>query len=148
MTYEPIMVPPRNSRTTRTVLIVVGVVLSFCCVGGVVGGFALWNVVQHATGPAQDSVDRYAAAMVARDFPTAYGQLCGQVRNRLSQYEFARQQSAQPSVRSYEIVSVNVLNTNGRVHGEAQVRFVQSGGARTTQVFPLVKEDGEWRICE
>lgn len=148
MTYEPIPVPPRNPRTARTVLIVVGVVLALCCVGGVIGGFALRNVLQEANGPAKDSVNSFAAAMVARDYPTAYGHLCGRVRNRLSQDEFVRQQSAQPAPSSYEIVGLNVTNTNGRMRGVADVRFVQSGGAESTQVFTLVKENGDWRICE
>ncbi|MGW5672004.1 Rv0361 family membrane protein [Micromonospora sp. NPDC003776] len=146
--YQPAMVPPRKSNTTKVVLIVVGVVLALCCVGGVIGGFALYHAVREATGPARTTVDSYAGALVARDYPTAYGQLCGQVRGRVSQEDFARQQAAQPALTGYEIVGLNVQNTNGRVYGSANVRFTPQSGTSQTQVYRLVKEDGSWRICE
>ncbi|MFG3301021.1 hypothetical protein [Micromonospora chersina] len=147
MTYQPAMVPPRKSNTTRVVLTVVGVVLALCCVGGVVGGFAIYHAAREATGPAQATVDRFAGALVARDYPTAYAQLCGRVRDRVSQDDFVRQQSAQP-LTGYQIVGVNVTNTNGRVSGSAQVRFTPQSGTTVTQAFVLVKEDGGWRVCE
>ncbi|MGC5020579.1 hypothetical protein [Micromonospora sp. DT47] len=146
MAYEPVMVPPKNPRTRRTVL--VGVVLSLCCLGGVIGGFVLRDLAQEAKGPARDSVDTFAGAMVERDFPTAYGQLCSQLRNRQGQADFVRQQSGQFTSTGYEIVGVNVVNMNGRVHGEANVRWVLPNGASGTQVLTLVKEDGDWRVCE
>ncbi|MEU1685783.1 hypothetical protein [Micromonospora sp. NPDC005707] len=148
MAYQPAMVPPRKSNTTRVVLTVVGVVLALCCVGGVVGGFVLYRVVQDATGPARTAVDTFAGALVSRDYPTAYGQLCGRVRDRVSQEDFVRQQSAQPALTGYRIVGLQVTNNNGRVGGSAQVRFTPSSGTTTTQAFVLVKEDGGWRICE
>ncbi|SCL69670.1 hypothetical protein [Micromonospora chersina] len=147
MTYQPAMVPPRKSNTTRVVLTVVGVVLALCCVGGVVGGFAIYHTAKEATGPAHATVDRFAGALVARDYPTAYGQLCARVRARVSQEDFVRQQSAQP-LTEYRIVGVNVTNTNGRVSGSAQVRFTPQSGTTVTQAFVLVKEDGGWRVCE
>jgi hypothetical protein len=149
MTYQPAMAPPpKKSNTTRTVLIVVGVVLAVCCAGGVIGGFALFHVVKEATGPAQSTVDTYADALVARDYPTAYGQLCRPMRDRVAQEEFVRQQSARPALTGYEIVGLNVSNYNGRVGGSASVRFTPQGGAAETQVYQLVKEGESWRICE
>ncbi|MCW3838628.1 hypothetical protein ONA70_00750 [Micromonospora yasonensis] len=149
MTYQPVMVPPpRKSNTTKIVLSVVGVVLALCCLGGVIGGFALYHAVQEATGPARTTVDAYAGALVARDYPTAYGQLCRPVRDRVSPDEFVRQQSARPALTGYEIVGLNVSNNNGQVRGSASVRFSPQGGTAETQVYPLVMEDGSWRICE
>lgn len=148
MAYEPVMVPPKNPRTRRTVLVVVGVVLSLCCLGGVIGGSVLWKLAREASGPAHESVDTFAGAMVARDFPTAYGQLCSQLRNRQSQADFVRQQSEQFTSTGYEIVGVNVTNRNGRVRGRADVRWLLPNGASGTQVLTLTKEDGDWRICE
>ncbi|MFC0507816.1 hypothetical protein [Micromonospora costi] len=147
MAYEPVMVPPKNTGTRRTVLIVVGVVLSLCCLGGIVGGFLLWDLAQEARGPARESVDTFAGAMVERDFATAYGQVCGQLRDRQSQADFVRQQSELFTATDYEIVGVNVVNRNGQVRGEANVRWVLSNGSSGTQVLNLVKEDGDWRIC-
>ncbi|SCE83907.1 hypothetical protein GA0074695_1513 [Micromonospora viridifaciens] len=149
MTYQPAMLPPpRKSNTARTVLIVVGAVLALCCVGGTIAGFFLYNAVKEATGPARSTVDTFAGALVARDYPTAYGQLCGPVRNRVSQDDFVRQQSAQPALTGYEIVGLNVMNNNGRVRGSASVRFTPQSGTTVTQAYTLVKEDGDWRICE
>ncbi|MFG2057094.1 hypothetical protein ACGFI9_24035 [Micromonospora sp. NPDC048930] len=148
MTYQPAMVPPRKSNTTRTVLIVVGVVLALCCVGGVIGGFAIYHAVREATGPARTTVDTFAGALVARDYPTAYGQLCRPVRDRVSREEFVRQQSARPALTGYEIVGLNVTNNNGQVSGSASVRFNPASGTSETQAYRLVKEDGSWRICE
>ncbi|MEU9741399.1 hypothetical protein AB0E12_19690 [Micromonospora chersina] len=148
MAYEPVMVPPKNPRTRRTVLVVVGVVLSLCCLGGLIGGSVLWNLAREARGPAHDSVDTFAGAMVARDFPTAYGQLCSRMRNQQSQADFVRQQSERFTSTGYEIVGVNVTNRNGRVGAQADVRWLLPDGASGTQVLTLVKEDGDWRICE
>ncbi|MET7751311.1 hypothetical protein [Micromonospora sp. NPDC005367] len=147
MAYEPIMVPPKNPRTRRTVLVVVGVVLSLCCVGGVIVGIMLRNLSQEADGPARETVDAFAGAMVERDFPTAYGQLCGQLQGGQSQADFVRQQSGQFTATSYEIVGLNVTNMNGRVRGDVHVRWVLADGSGGTQVLSLVKEDDDWRIC-
>lgn len=151
MTYMPAMVPPpppKKPRTARIVLTIVGAVLALCCVGGTIGGFFLYKAVDKATGPARASVDTFAGALVAGDYPTAYGQLCGQVRDRVSQEDFVRQQSAQPRPTGYEIVGINVQNTNGRVYGSASVRFTPASGTSATQEYALTKEDGSWRICE
>lgn len=149
MTYQPAMVPPPGkSNTTRIVLVVVGAVLALCCVGGGIGGFLLHNAVKEATGPVRSTMDTFAGALVARDYPTAYGQLCGPVRDRVSQADFVRQQSAQPALTGYEIVGLNVTNNNGRVRGSASVRFTPQSGTTVTQAYTLVKEDGVWRICE
>ncbi|MEU3456411.1 hypothetical protein ABZ671_22855 [Micromonospora sp. NPDC006766] len=147
MTYEPAMVSPKKN-TTRTVLIVVGVVLAICCLGGVVGGFFLYGAVKDATGPAKTTVDTFAGALVSHDYPTAYGQLCGELRDRLSQDDFVRQQSNGPLLDGYEIVGLNVQNNNGRVFGSASVRYTVRQGMPTTQTYALTKEDGAWRICQ
>ncbi|PGH42411.1 hypothetical protein GA0070622_1770 [Micromonospora sediminicola] len=146
MAYEPAMVPPKKSR--RTLFIVLGVVLALCCSGGVVGGFVLYRVAQDATGPARATVDTFAGAIVARDYPAAYRLFCADVRDRLGEADFARQQSAQPELTGYEIVGLNVTNNNGRVRGSANVRFTPRDGVAVNQVLPLVKEDGDWRICD
>ncbi|MEU8262365.1 hypothetical protein AB0C02_17260 [Micromonospora sp. NPDC048999] len=147
MTYEPAMVPPKKN-TTRTVLIVVGIVLAICCMGGAIGGFFIYRAVEEATGPAKTTVDTFAGALVSHDYPTAYGQLCGGLRDRFSQDDFARQQSNGPLVDGYEIVGLNVQNNNGRVFGSASVRYTVRQGMPTTQTYALTKENGTWRICQ
>ncbi|MGC4851533.1 hypothetical protein ACLQ3F_30250 [Micromonospora sp. DT15] len=71
------------------------------------------------------------------------------MRDTMPQEDFARIQSAQLKISSYEITGVNVNNYNGRVTGTVQVEVVQAAtGARFTQGVALVKEDGEWRVCQ
>ena len=146
MAYQPAMVPPKKSK--RTLFIVLGVVLAICCSGGVLGGFFLFRVVQEATGPARSTAQTYAEAIVDRNNPPAYGQLCPRERDRVSEADFTRQQSSQPEFTGYEITGLNVSNNNGRVSGSTTIRFTPAVGTNVTQSFPMVKEDGEWRICE
>jgi len=70
------------------------------------------------------------------------------VRAGTSPEEYIRIQSAQLKIRSYEINGVSVSNFNGRVSAAVNVRMVQITGAVFAQTFPLVKENGEWRICQ
>ncbi|MEW2146841.1 hypothetical protein AB0869_28935 [Micromonospora vinacea] len=47
------------------------------------------------------------------------------------------------------ITGVNVNNYNGRVTGIVTVQMVQQAtGASFTQGMALVKEDGQWRVCQ
>ncbi|MGC4893025.1 hypothetical protein [Micromonospora sp. DT31] len=146
MTYPPAAVPPKKSK--RTLFIVLGVVLAVCCSGAALGGFLLFRTVQEATGPARTTVDAFAGALVERDYPAAYRHLCSPLRDRVSEADFAAQGSARPDLTDHEIVGLNVSNNNGRVSGSATVRYTPDVGAATTEEYPLVKEDGEWRICQ
>lgn len=146
MAYQPAMAPPKKSK--RNLFIVLGVVLALCCSGGVLGGFLLFRVVQDATGPARSVAESYAEAIVDRNYPAAYRQFCSQVRDQVSETDFERLQSSQPEFTGYDIVGLNVSNNNGRVSGSTTIRFTPKVGSKVTQSFPLVKEDGEWRLCE
>jgi hypothetical protein len=151
MTYEPLMVPPpppKRRSTLRIVLIVVAVVLAVCCLGGGGVGFWLYRTYQNSAGPARETTVSYVDEVRAGDYTAAYGRLCAKVRAVTSQEEFARIQSAQLKVTSYEISGVSVSNYNGRVQAAVTARMTQETGATFVQTFPLVKEDGEWRICQ
>ncbi|MFE0528330.1 nuclear transport factor 2 family protein [Micromonospora parva] len=150
MTYEPMMVPgPRSNRTLRTVLIVVGALLAVCCVVGTCVGLWLYRSVKDSVEPARVATTAFLDDVQAGNYPGAYGQLCDRVRDTMTQEDFARIQGAQLKVRSYEITGVNVSNYNGRVTATAHVEAVQEvTGAQFSQVMTLVKEDGEWRVCQ
>ncbi|SCG52449.1 Rv0361 family membrane protein [Micromonospora coxensis] len=147
MTYEPATAPRSNRRTLRIVLVVVGVVLALCCVGGAVGGYLVYGAVKEAVGPVSDATTSYLDAVRAGDHQRAYGLLCRERRERTPLAEFTRQQEAQPRLVGYEVGGVNVTTTNGRVRGSATVRLTTETGSASTQVFTLVKEDGAWRVC-
>ncbi|WP_030490305.1 DUF4878 domain-containing protein [Micromonospora chokoriensis] len=150
MTYEPIMVPsPKPHRTIRTVLIVVSALLAVCCVVGAGVGLWLYRTVKDAVEPARAAATAYLDDVQAGNYPGAYGRLCDRVRDTMTQEDFTRIQAAQLKISSYEITGVNVNNYNGRVTGTAQVEAVQEAtGARFTQGMALVKEGGQWRVCQ
>lgn len=149
MTYAPIPPPaPKANRTTRIVLIVIAIVLAVCCLCGLGGGLWLYRTYDDNAKPARDATTAYIDDIRAGDYPGAYGRLCEKVRRSTTQEEFIRIQSVQLKIRSYEVSGTNVSNYNGRVGAAVTVRMVQETGAQLTQTFPLVKESGEWRVCQ
>lgn len=148
MTYQPMPPPPAPRRTGRIVLTVVAVVLVLCCLGGSIGGFFLYRTVKDAVAPVSDSATSYLDAVRRGDHSAAYEQLCTTAKNRISESDFARQQSLLPRLTDYDITGVNVANNNGDTRGTVTARLTREGAEPVTQVFTLVKEDGTWRVCE
>jgi hypothetical protein len=138
----------KPSRTTRTVLIIVAVVLAVCCLGGLGGGFWLYRTYNDNAGPARNATVAYIDDVRAGNYQGAYGRLCKEVRDGTSQEEYIRIQSAQLKIKSYEIEGVSISSYNGRVRATVTVRMVQETGANLSQTIPLLKEDGEWRVCQ
>lgn len=150
MTFTP-PAPPvsRGRNTTRTVLIVVGAVLSLCCVLGIVGAVFFFRAVGDEIGPAQDAATAYVDDVIAGDYSSAYGRMCDRVRQRTSETEYTSNQSMQLKVSSYRVVGTNVRTMNTSVTATVTMRMKQAAtGMEFTQGIPLVKEKGEWRICE
>lgn len=149
MAYQPYPAPPvPPRRTARTIIIVVVAVLLVCCVGESVGGFFLYRTVSDAVAPVLDTTRTYLGAVRQGDHSTAYAQLCSTMRNRLSEQEFAQLAATQPKLVGYDIDGVAVNNVNGRTTGTATVRLSYADGTRRTQIYTLVKENGEYRVCE
>jgi len=139
--------PPKKSRTTRTVLIVVGIVLLLCCLGGGVAGFWAYNAAKDATGPVQDVVAGYLDDSRAGNYPGAYARLCERERSDVTPEQFAQQEAALPKIDSYRITGVNVSTHNGQTTGTVQVKVTRAGGSTQGYIYPLVKENDEWRVC-
>jgi hypothetical protein len=150
MVYPQMVVPaPKPRNTLRIVLIVVGAVLAVCCLGGVAGGFFLFRTYSNNAGPARDATTAYVDDVRAGDYPGAYGMLCQKMRDTMSLDEYTRTQSAQLKIGTYKIVGVRVNTYNGHLSAVVTVQMTQEQtGAGFTQGFPLVKEDGQWRICQ
>ncbi|MFJ6198571.1 hypothetical protein [Micromonospora sp. NPDC092111] len=147
MTYQPIPAAPRGNRTLRTVLVVVGIVLAVCCVGGAVGGWFIYGAAKDTLTPVREATTTYLDAVRAGDHQRAYDQLCARERERTTAAEFAQRQTTQPRLVGYDVDGVHVNNTNGLVRGTVTVRLTTDGGGTRTQVFTLLKEDGAWRVC-
>jgi hypothetical protein len=140
-------VRPRNN--VRTILIVVAVVLVLCCGGAVVGGIFLFRTIADATGPAQQAAKEYVDEVIAGDYSTAYASLCSKLRAKVSETEYTRVQAAQLKVSSYRVVGTKVTTRNTTLTATVTMRMIQAEtGAEFTQGFPLLKEDGQWRVCE
>lgn len=151
MTYQPTPPPPPSSgsrRTTRTVLIVVAVVLALCCAGGSIGGFFLYRTVKGALEPVSDSATNYLEAVQRGDHAAAYEQLCSTVKSRVSESDFAQQQSTLPPLTDFKVTGVNVSSNNGDTRGTVTVRLTREGESTVTHVFDMVKEDDTWRVCD
>lgn len=144
----PPAVPPRPRRTLRTVLIVVGIVVAICCMAGVALGVLGFNALREAVGPAQDTVESYLTDVESGRYAAAYDRLCAGNRARLSLDEFTRIQDSLPKVRSHEVTGVQVVNNNGRVTGQATVHLVTESGAQLDQIMYLVKDGGDWKVCQ
>lgn len=43
---------------------------------------------------------------------------------------------------------MNVTTVNGRTTAPATVSLTRQTGATVTQIFPLVKEDDGWHVCQ
>jgi hypothetical protein len=140
-------VPARRRNTTRIVLLVVGGVLALCCMGGV-GAFALFRSVQGATGPVRDAATAFIADLASGYYEHAYGQLCADTRTRFTPEQFRQGVQARGAIRGYSITNVSVFNRNGRATtGTVTANLRYDSGFTDRHSFPLVKEDGAWRVC-
>ena len=146
MTYMPPQ-PAKPRNNLRTILIVVGIVLVLCCGGAVAGGVYLFRGVAGTIGPVNEAASAYMDDLVERDYSGAYQRLCAQRQAQLPESTFTSHQKDAFSVRSYNITNTNVSNMNGNVSASVTVRITMTDGADHTQIFRLVKEDGEWKVC-
>ncbi|GGN99570.1 hypothetical protein GCM10010112_93520 [Actinoplanes lobatus] len=138
-------VPP-PSRTLRTVVIVVSVVLVLCsCVAA--GGYFFISGIRQATGPASEAVEEFVADLESGDADAAYGRLCASTASNFTRQEFAQGISGQPAIRSHEIVGVNVSNVNGRVSATVTANLALDSGFVDRHTFTLVQQDGQWKVC-
>jgi hypothetical protein len=82
------------------------VVLALCCLGGAGGDFWIYRTYTDNAGPARDATAGYLDAVLAGDYPRAYGQLRNRVRSATTQEAYTRIQSAQLKITGYKIDGV------------------------------------------
>jgi hypothetical protein len=139
--------PQRRTRTTRAVLIIVGIVLVVCCGGAIAGGFVLLKSVQNATQPARDSVDTFLNHLEAGEIDAAYEDLCTRTRGQFTAEQFAQIINNRPKIVHHSIIGTNVMNSNGRVSASVNAKIQYVDGSSDTHLFQLAKEGGAWRVC-
>jgi hypothetical protein len=148
MTFEPPPPPAKPRNNVRTILIVVGIVLALCCGGVIVGGYLLFRGVAEATGPVHDAAVAYVEDIIDHDYAGAYDHLCGKVKSQISESDFATATAQSFDVRAYSVVGTNVMNRNGKVSATVTMKLTMANGTPRTQIFPMVKEAGDWKVCE
>jgi len=149
MTFTPPAPPVKRGNNTRTILIVVGSVLALCCILGVIGGVFFFRTLSESMEPAQGAATAYVDDLMAGNYSSAYGRMCDKVHQRVSEAEYTRIQSAQLKIRSYKIVGTNIRTVNATTTATVSMRMVQAEtGMEFTQGIFLLKERGQWRVCE
>jgi hypothetical protein len=145
----PYMPPPpaKKSNTLRTVLIVVGSVLAVCCVGGVIGGVFLFRGVTKATAPARNTADQFITDLQNGDTTGAYALLCDSTKQAFPAAEFASGVTGGAQIASHEFAGVNVSSGTGGTRATVSMKLTMRNGFVDQHAIPLVKEDGQWRVC-
>jgi hypothetical protein len=148
--YPPAYQPPaplKKSNTTRTVLIIVGVVALVCCAGLAIGGFFLFNTAKNAIGPARDQANAFVQDLEADNARAAYDKLCTSTRARYSQQDLIRAMASEPRIVSHKVTGFNISTNNGETTADITMELTDDSGASGKHTFHLVKEDGDWFVC-
>jgi hypothetical protein len=129
-------------RTAKTLIIVAAVVVLLCCLGTAGAGFWAYRAVQDATAGPREALSGYLDDAEAGNYPAAYDRLCEAVRTRVTEEQFAQEWAAEPQRESYRITNTSVRSSNGR--SRAEVHVTRGGEA---EVFQLVREGEQWKVC-
>ncbi|MEU8421118.1 hypothetical protein AB0C15_09615 [Micromonospora sp. NPDC048835] len=144
---QPWSRPARRHRPMRTGLAFAGFGVALCCVG--VAGLGAWNLqtVRQAAGPIRETADGFLNEVALGDSDRAYERLCQDARSRWSAIGFTSWVRTPPMVTDYEITDVSVATRSGRPQGTVTVKVTRSGGISEERRLPVVREDGDWRVC-
>ncbi|GIF96415.1 Rv0361 family membrane protein [Catellatospora citrea] len=140
--------PPKPKSPVRKILIICAIVLVLCCGGAGVAGFFAWRGITTALGPPRDAAVAYADDLVAGDYAGAYANLCRRTRELTSEQQYVAEQSARPRISGYSVAGVNVQQHNSTVSGVVTLELTRADdGSQYVLGIPLLKEDGQWRVC-
>ena len=139
---------PKKSSTWKIVVIVVAAVLAVCCVGAIIAGYFGFRVIDDATGPAKDAATTYLSHVESGEFEQGYEQLCRREKAARPLAAYLAMQRAQPDLTGFEVTGVNVSNMNGNVTGTVRAQLTREAVGTFPQQIALVKEDGQWRVCQ
>jgi flagellar basal body-associated protein FliL len=141
--------PPKQNSNWWKILIAIGAVVAvLCCIGAV--GLGIWgyNKVKDVAGPAQDTVNAYLDDVQDGNYGAAYDRLCAGAKKQLTAQQFAQAQSMVPKITKHEITGFNVNTVNGKSTATVNVRLERELVGETNQTIQLVKEDGDWKVCQ
>jgi hypothetical protein len=140
--------PAQRRSTTKVVLIVVAIVLVVLCIGGGLGGYALYQKVNDATKEPSNTTLGFLDAVKAGKPRDAYDHLCAQTKQRYSFEQFRLYVSGRPWPVDYTVKTVDIAaqdNNAGTAEVLTTLRYVE--GSIKDHTFHLVREDGRWKVC-
>jgi len=138
--------PPKKSNTLKIVLIVIGVIVALCCIGGAVGGYALYRAAKTGTensGPARDSVNTFLGNIEAGQTNAAYDSLCEATKGKFGREQFAEYVAARGKLTSHTVDTAVVISNQGT----ASVNLTYADGKSNRHTIKLVEEGGAWKVC-
>ncbi|WP_344085513.1 hypothetical protein [Luedemannella helvata] len=145
--WDPYQPQPKKKRSVLKIVIISIVAVVILCGGAVgTGIYFIVRTVDNATQPMRDAATGYLDDLRANNYETAYGRLCGRVRDQYSQAQFVAAVSARP-LTGYTVVGFNVANQNGLVDGNVTVERTNTDGTKVRHIIPMVKEGDTWRVC-
>lgn len=140
--------PPKPKSPVRKILIISAIVLVLCCGGAGVAGFFAWRGITTVIGPPRDAATAYAEDLIAGDYAGAYASLCRRTRELTSEQQYIAEQATRPRIRDYSVAGVNVEQHNSTVSAVVTLELTRvTDGSQYVLGIPLLKEDGQWRVC-
>jgi uncharacterized protein DUF4878 len=99
------------------------------------------------TGPGRDAADTFVTDLQNGDATGAYGLLCSRTRTAFAPDQFAGGVQGQPKIVSHKVAGVNVTTTAGGTTAVVTMKLTMQNGFADQHTFPMVKEDGAWKVC-
>jgi hypothetical protein len=146
-TYPPQFAPPPKKSNLKTVLIIVGVVLGLCCVGGGVGGYFIYRQAAQLTQAERDAVHTFLRHLEAGANDSAYQDLCDSTRGNFDLQRFTDYVNARPRLSGHSITGFNVNSNNGEITGTVTATLNYVDGTSNAHTFDLIKDSGGWHVC-
>jgi hypothetical protein len=103
--------------------------------------------VSKATGPARDAADQFVTDLQNGDTSGAYDLLCSGTRGAFSPDDFAQGVAGQPKIVSHRLNGVRVSSGSGPTTAVVTMKLTMQSGFVDQHNFPLLKEDGNWKVC-
>jgi Domain of unknown function (DUF4878) len=140
--------PKKSNQALKIILIVGGILLVLCCIGAILAGAFGFKAFRDATGSAKAAVTGYYDDLKSGDYDSAYDRICSETQQQVTREDFTDVQNLLPHITDHKVTSLNITSVNGRTTGTAQIQVTRDRGGETTQTVRLIKEDGDWKVCE
>jgi hypothetical protein len=144
--WQPYPPPGPVTRRRRSRWLTVGLPVAgaLVLIGAVAGTWFLVRGVAGSLGPAMETADSYATALVDQRWTDAHELLCEQNRTTVSPEALAEQYG---DLAEFRIEGANVHSSGGTTTARVEIVFTAESGFRERTTLPMVQEDDTWRPC-